>query len=153
MNRNARCCCGSLSVETSGDPAFVVACHCRECQRRTGSPFGVGAYFDRQHVRIEGSNTVYVRDGQEGRKLRNHFCPVCGTNLFWELDARPNQIGVAVGGFVDPSFPAPTRSVWEESRHNWVAFGNDLDHFAQGMPDQSRSRVSASPSQGVTTTE
>jgi hypothetical protein len=93
MNRNARCCCGSLCVETSGDPAVVVGCHCRECQRRSGSPFGVGTYFDRQQVRIEGASAVYVRDGQEGRKLRNHICPVCRTNLFWELDARPSHIG------------------------------------------------------------
>jgi hypothetical protein len=69
--------------------------------------------------------------------------------LFWELDARPHHMGVAVGGFVDPSFPAPTRSVWEESRHSWVAFGNHLDHFAQTMPDQSRSRPGASVSKGV----
>jgi hypothetical protein len=131
MNRNARCCCGSLRVETSGEPAAVVACHCGECQRRTGSPFGVGAYFPRANVRTEGPSKVYVRDGQEGRKLRMHFCPTCGTNLYWEADRRPDDIGVAVGAFVDPNFPAPTRSVWEESRNDWVAFRHQLDHFAQ----------------------
>jgi hypothetical protein len=134
MNRNARCSCGSLCVETTGDPAFVWACHCGECQSRTGSPFGMGAYFEKEQIRIDGPSTVYVREGGGGRKLRNHFCPTCGTNLFWELDARPNHIGVASGGFVDPAFPAPTRSFWEESRHNWVAFGHQLDHFTQGVP-------------------
>jgi len=119
-------------VETSGEPVAVVACHCGECQRRSGSPFGVGAYFEREQVRIEGTSTVYVRDAAEGRKLRNHFCPTCGTNLFWEFDLRPNQIGVAVGGYVDPSFPAPTRSVWEENRHEWITFAHQLDHFDQG---------------------
>ena len=133
MKLEGGCYCGAVRYEAEGEPLMQAQCHCRECQRRTGSPFGVGAYFDRQQVRIEGSSTVYVRDGQEGRKLRNHFCPVCGTNLFWELYARPNHIGVAAGGFVDPSFPTPTRSVWEESRHSWVAFGNDLDHFPQGV--------------------
>ena len=139
MNRNARCCCGSLRVETSGEPAAVVACHCGECQRRTGSPFGVGAYFPRANVRTQGASKVYVRDGQEGRKLRMHFCPTCGTNLYWEADRRPDDIGVAVGAFVDPNFPAPTRSVWEESRHDWVAFGHQLDHFARqtGQPTSS----------------
>jgi len=67
-----------------------------------------------------------------------HFCPTCGTNLFWELDRRPDSIGVAVGGFIDPSFPAPTRSVWEESRHRWVSFGYELDHFAQAAPPPSK---------------
>lgn len=132
MTRSARCCCGSLRVETSGDPVYVVACHCGECQRRSGSPFGVGAYFEREQVRIDGPSTVYVRAAGGDRKLRNHFCPTCGTNLFWELDLRPNHIGVAVGGFVDPSFPAPTRSVWEERRHGWVVLGHPIEHFAQG---------------------
>jgi hypothetical protein len=134
VTRKARCCCGSLCLEASGDPAAVVVCHCSECQRRTGSPFGVGAYFERGQVRIEGPSTVYVRDGQDGRKLRMHFCPTCGTNLFWELDLLPDRIGVAVGGFVDPSFPAPARSVWEESRHDWVAFGHKLEHFVRAIP-------------------
>jgi len=134
MTRLARCCCGSLHVETSGEPAAVVACHCEECQRRTGSPFGVGAYFEKEKVRIEGPSKVYVRDGQEGRKLRMHFCPTCGTNLFWELDLRPDYIGVAVGAFVDPTFPAPTRSVWEESRHRWVSFGHEIEQFTQAIP-------------------
>jgi len=39
------------------------------------------------------------------------------------------MIGVAVGAFNDPQFPAPVRSVWEESRHSWVSFTHSLDHF------------------------
>ena len=38
MTRIAHCCCGSLRAETTGEPVFVGACHCTECQRRTGSP-------------------------------------------------------------------------------------------------------------------
>jgi hypothetical protein len=49
MTRTAHCCCGALRVEASADPDAVVACHCGECQRRTGSVFGVGAYFKREH--------------------------------------------------------------------------------------------------------
>ena len=43
MTRIARCCCGSLRTEATGEPALVAACHCMECQRRTGSPFGAFA--------------------------------------------------------------------------------------------------------------
>jgi hypothetical protein len=44
--RIAYCCCGALRVETEGEPSFVIACHCRESQRRTGAPFAVGAFAD-----------------------------------------------------------------------------------------------------------
>jgi hypothetical protein len=134
MTRTAHCCCSALRVEASADPDAVVACHCGECQRRTGSVFGVGAYFKKEHIRVEGPCTIYVREGQQGRKLRMHFCPTCGTTVFWELDRRPDRIGVAVGAFHDSDFPKPTRSVWEESKHGWVGFAHDLAHFSKAMP-------------------
>ncbi len=129
MASKARCCCGALQVEAEGDPVAVIACHCLECQRRTGSIFGVGAYYDAGQIRIVGPHQLYIREGQKGRKLRMHFCPTCGTTVCWELDLRPNWIGVAVGAFGDREFPTPTRSVWERSRHAWIAFDHDLQHF------------------------
>jgi len=134
MTRTARCSCGGLRVEVSADPDAVGACHCGECQRRTGSVFGVVAFFKREHVRADGPSKIYVRDGQEARKVRMHFCPTCGTTVFWEADLRPDHIGVAVGAFHDANFPPPTLSVWEESKHGWVAFAHDLAHFPTGRP-------------------
>ena len=88
MNRTAHCCCGSLRAEALVEPIVVAACHCTECQRSTGAPFGVGAFFAKEHVRTEGPSKIYVRDGQEGRKVRIHFA---------RLAARP-CIGTAIGG-------------------------------------------------------
>ena len=77
MTRTAHCSCGALRVEVSADPDVVGICHCGECQRRTGSVFSVSAFFKKEHVRAEGPSNIYVRDGQEGRKVRMHFCPTC----------------------------------------------------------------------------
>jgi hypothetical protein len=133
MQRVAHCCCGGLRVETLGDPVIVAACHCRQCQRRTGAPFGVSAYFAKDQVRIEGSSKSFVRDGQEGRKIRAYFCPNCGTTVYWGADFRPEYLGVAVGTFADPDFPAPTRSVWEEARHPWTSFACEVTQHAQAV--------------------
>lgn len=110
VTRSARCCCGGLRAETTGEPTFVLACHCIECQRRTGAVFGVGAYFDRAQVRVDGTSSVYARERQAGRLLRFHFCPMCGTTVHWDLDAFPDKIGVAIGAFADAAFPASNRS-------------------------------------------
>src|SRR5438477_9641529 len=112
MTRIAHCCCGSLRAEANGEPVLVHVCNCTECQRRTGSVFGVSSLFPKTEVHTHGPSKVYVRDGQEGRKLRLHFCPTCGTTLYGEADARPGLIGIFVGAFADPNFPAPTRSIW-----------------------------------------
>jgi hypothetical protein len=123
-----------LACRSDPDPDTVSACHCGECQRRTGSVFSVGAFFKKEHVRAKGPSKIYVRDGQEGRKVKMHFCPTCGTTVFWEADLRPDHIGVAVGAFHDPNFPRPILSAWEESKHGWVAFTHDHAHLPNGRP-------------------
>lgn len=131
MTRIAHCCCGSLRAEATGEPALVGACHCMECQRRTGSPFGVGAYFPKEQVRTEGPNKIYVRGSNSGRKIELHFCPDCGSTVFWRAEFVPDLIGIAFGAFADPSMPWPTLSVWETTRHPWVTFDHELDRYGR----------------------
>ena len=140
MRKTAQCCCGKLRVEVEGEPAGVIACHCSECQRRTGSVFGVGAYYPKDKVKISGPSKTYVRGAGGGRKMRNHFCPECGTNLYWEADLLPGAIGVAVGAFRDPAFPLPTRSVWEENKHHWVRLGPEIPGHVQGRDSKAAAR-------------
>lgn len=95
-------------------------CHCLACQRRTGSAFGVQARFHRDHVGIEGRATQFVRMGDSGNPVTFHFCPVCGSTLYWQLAGAPDLIAVAVGAFADPHFSPPRHSVYERSRHPWA---------------------------------
>ena len=130
--RLARCACGQLRVTAQGDPEIVVACNCTECQRRTGSPFGVGAYYRRDRVSpIEGRSSLHARTAPSGRSLVNHFCPNCGTTVYWTLEMRPEHYGIAVGCFADPAFPPPVRAVWAEGKHDWVSFPDDWPVFEQ----------------------
>ena len=109
MTRIARCCCGSLRAEAAGEPAVVLACHCTECQRRTGSPFGVSTYFLKEQVRTEGQSKVYVRGTDSGQKIELHFCPNCGSTVFWYAELVPDLIVIAFGAFADPSMPRGNR--------------------------------------------
>jgi hypothetical protein len=101
-----------------------------ECQRRTGSPFGVGAYFPKEQVRTEGPNKVYVRGCDSRGKIELHFCSDCGSTVFWRAEFVPDLIGIAFGAFADP-LPWPTLSVRETTRHPWVTFDHELDRFAR----------------------
>jgi hypothetical protein len=73
MKRIARCCCGSLRVEATGEP-LIGLCHCTECQRRTGSAFAVVALFPKEQVRTEGLSKVYARERLRA-KSRISFLP------------------------------------------------------------------------------
>jgi hypothetical protein len=143
MTRIARCCCCSLRAEVSGEPALVAACHCMECQRRTGAPFGVSAYIPKEQVRTDGPSKIYMRGGDSGRTIEMHFCPNCGSTVFWFPQSVPDLIGIAIGAFADPSMPWPTLSVWETTRHPWVTLDHQLDHFVQ-QPKLSEVPIAAS---------
>ena len=96
-------------------------CHCLECQRRTGSIFGVQAFYPREQVRLaKGSAKRYARRADSGRTVTFNFCPECGGTVFWEPEQRPELIAVAVGMFADPDFEKPRNSVWEKRQHPWT---------------------------------
>ena len=80
-------------------------------------------------VHTEGRSKVYVRGSDSGRKIEIHFCPACGSSVFWYAEVVPDLIGIASGTFADPSMPRPTLSVWEQTRHPWVSFDHQLDRF------------------------
>ncbi len=120
--RTATCGCGQLRVVCRGDPRIVSLCHCLDCQKRTGSTYGIAAFFSREEVSAEGRASVFTRNSDSGFDVTFRFCPNCGSTVYWEPARMPDLIGVAVGAFADPSFPAPTQSVWNERRHPWVRF-------------------------------
>lgn len=119
-SRTASCCCGQLRVTCHGEPRLVSLCHCEDCQRRTGSTYGIAAFFQRAQTEAEGRASSYKRSSDSGHAVRFHFCPNCGSTVFWEPERKPEMIAVAVGSFADPSFPAPEKAVWDERRHPWV---------------------------------
>lgn len=118
--RRAACSCGQLSATCEGEAVRLSVCHCLECQRRTGSAFGVQARFPKERVTIEGRATAWSRTADSGHRLTFHFCPACGTTLYWVAGDFPDVVAVAVGAFADPDFPPPRHSVYERRRHPWV---------------------------------
>jgi hypothetical protein len=129
----ASCQCGQLKLEASGSPDFVIACNCRACQKRTGSAFGAGQYFKKNGVTVFGDYSNWERVADSGNKLSNHFCPRCGTTVFWSLELRPDHFGVALGGFDTPPL-TPTRANWMEEKLDWVQFPENWDTFDKGSP-------------------
>ena len=76
-------------------------------------------------VTFAGKATAWMRTAESSNALTFHFCPICGSTVYWEGEGFPGYIAVAIGNFADPNFPAPTIAVWEESRHPWVSLPPD----------------------------
>lgn len=128
--RVASCSCGQLRVTCTGEPVRISVCHCLACQKRTGSAFGTQARFPRESVSVDGRATEHVRTADSGNEVTFHFCPACGSTVHWELAALPGFVAVALGAFADPSFPAPTVSIYEARAHAWATVGGEsVDHI------------------------
>ena len=119
--RLATCACGQLTASCSGDPISVSLCHCFQCQRRTGSTYGIAAFFQRENVTVAGWRMAYIRASDSGYPVTFYFCPRCGSTVYWNPDRKPEMVAVAVGAFADPTFPAPSQAVYCEHRHSWVS--------------------------------
>jgi hypothetical protein len=115
-------------VETEDDPLRVSVCHCFACQQRTGSAFGVQARFARERTSVSGPSTAYVRTGDSGGKSTFHFCPTCGSTVYYELEGIPDAIAIPVGAFADSTFPGPKIAVFEVRRHPWVTIEGLAEH-------------------------
>ena len=124
--RRAACSCGELYLTIEDEPSRISMCHCLACQRRTGAVISNQARFRGEQVTVTGKATTWTRTAESGHTLTFHFCPICGSTVYWDNDGFPGTVTVAIGNFADPHFPAPTIAVWEESRHPWVSLQSDM---------------------------
>ncbi len=131
----AQCQCGQIAIELPSRKPFVVACHCLDCQRRSGSAYGLLAYYAASELVITGTSKCFIRSSADGNQVKSYFCPECGTSIYVQLDKQPTLIGVAVGTIANPGFYPPDISVWEDTMHSWASIPGAKEHFAQGTPE------------------
>jgi hypothetical protein len=133
----ASCRCGQLHVTYKGpDPERITLCHCNSCQLRTGTAFSIQGRFPGGKVKIEGKSTKWTFPSDSGEPVTYrscdsggatyHFCPVCGTTVYWDIAAAPDVIGIAIGTLTDPTFPPPKISGFEAYGHPWAMKAADL---------------------------
>lgn len=129
----ASCQCGSLTAIVADEAeAMTVMCHCLDCQRRTGSPFGTISYFANDAVSLAGEAREFTRPTDAGNTLTTGFCPTCGSTVYARASRMPEITGVPVGAFADPHRAAPIRSVYEQSKHTWVPMPQGVTRHPRG---------------------
>jgi hypothetical protein len=100
------CLCGALRFETDGQPDRVVFCHCRFCQRATGTAYLVEALFPRTRFRMtKGTPATYAMNSAgSGKRVVINFCATCATKIYLDLDRVPNDVGLYSGAYDDPNW-------------------------------------------------
>lgn len=123
------CLCGACRYDSAGKPLNVRACHCRRCQKATGSPFYARVMVALDTLRVTGP----VRWFDAGTGVRRGFCGECGTTLFSERQSA-NTIGLAMGSLDHPDAVAPSEHIWTSSQQQWLRFEDGLPRYLEGPP-------------------
>ena len=122
-----RCACGQVQYEVTGEPIRMVNCHCRDCQRASGSAYAPLLAFEQHSMKLTGQLRYYGVTSERGTRLDRGFCPTCGSPMTVRPEVRPNLLYVQAGSLDDPSLHKPTAQIWVRSAPPW-------DHLDPGIP-------------------
>jgi hypothetical protein len=113
---NGRCRCGAIQYRASGHPVMVEYCHCQSCRRSSGSVVGALAGFHKEGFDISSGTPAWY---EANPGVRRGFCGTCGSPLFYENKAYPEEVYISLGSFCKPEDLPPDRHVWFSERVTW----------------------------------
>ena len=122
MRVTGHCHCRKIAYEAEVDPARVMICHCRDCQRLTGSAFRVTLPVAPELFRlIAGEPTIYYKVADSGSRRGHAFCGSCGSPVYrLPTDNNPNY-SLRIGGLDQAQeLQAPSKQIWTDRRLHWV---------------------------------
>jgi hypothetical protein len=126
--RTGGCLCGRVRYESTGEPTFSLLCHCRDCQRQSGSAYIAAMRVPAAGFRIiRGEPRRYVSRSDAGNEITRVFCGDCGSPLYVAVATRPDLIGLRVTSLDDPSGFRPDANIFAKSAQPW-------DHMDPAVP-------------------
>ena len=121
-----QCHCGAVKYEMSADTVHQALCHCSDCRRHAGAPMVAWGLVAKDGLKVDGETREYA-SSEYGRR---HFCPKCGTALFYTNDqVFPNQIDVQTATLDDPGAIVPQAQIQMAERIGWMDKLDSMPRF------------------------
>ena len=135
---NGRCMCGGISFGIDGelpthDGGGLVSpsyCHCKTCQRMTGSAFAVGASVPTDQFRwLSGEELIKPYQSSPG--VVRSFCSECGSSLSYQDTNAPlsEEIFILLGVIDEPFDHKPHAHIFVANKASWYEINDDLVPF------------------------
>jgi hypothetical protein len=128
------CLCGAVRYEASGRPVVVAHCHCKNCQRGSGTGHSTGAMFPSSSVLLTGAISEFQLKSDNGNVVTRAFCGTCGSPVFGKNDGMPGYVTLTLGTLDRPSELFPQVVVFAGSRQAWDVIAPGLPTF-ETQPD------------------
>jgi hypothetical protein len=118
-------------------PLLVFACHCTECQRWSGSAFGLSMPVRRDSFALtRGAPKAWRHTGASGFESSYWFCADCGGRIFGQRSDQPDVVTMQAGTLDDTSWVRPIAHIYLRSAQAWERIPNNAECFDQ-MPNDS----------------
>lgn len=116
------CDCGQVRYRMTSVPLFVHCCHCRWCQRETGSAFALNAMIESARVQLlAGKPELVQTPSNSGRGQKIARCPACRIALWSHYAGGGDVVSfVRVGTLDDPDRFPPDIHIFTASKQPWV---------------------------------
>ena len=135
MSMSGQCLCGAVKYECSTDPVIAGNCHCRDCQKSSGSAYAPTFFVPEQSISIQGQVKYYESAGGSGGKVSRGFCPNCGSQLFGKTEAMPGLIAVRAGSLDDTSQYHPQVDIFVSRAAPWDFIPPTATQFPEMPPN------------------
>ena len=119
------CLCGNLRYAANTEPIFSAVCHCKTCQKQTGTTFRIVVAVPRSAVSLQGLQ----RMGDSREQVTNRFFPDCGSTVVIEPAALSNITIIPAGTLDKTSWLKPTMEIYCDDAQSWVQFGGEMHRF------------------------
>lgn len=123
------CLCGDVRYSIADVPIRQAICHCRHCQRQSGSAFSALLIVPPTALNVQGETAVYRDQGDSGATVDRHFCSRCGSPILTALPTRPDVRFIKAGTLDDPNIMAPDVHAWCESAWPSTLIPDDVRSF------------------------
>lgn len=120
MTMTGQCLCGAISYRVSGEPQMSGVCHCKNCQRQSGSAYSVLFGVMNDQISIQGDPMIYEDRSETGNIVERHFCGKCGSPLLTTVPTQPGVTFVKAGTLDETSHLDPQMHFWTKSAQKWV---------------------------------
>jgi hypothetical protein len=129
LNMTGKCLCGQVQYTANAEPVAMMACHCKTCQRHSGTAFSTLVVVPRETMTVIGNLKTYTEPGgMSGEPMHRRFCPECGSPVILEREGAPRII-ILAGTLDDTSFVKPSMNIFCESAQSWVPMSPDVKNF------------------------
>ncbi|QQO12559.1 GFA family protein [Bradyrhizobium diazoefficiens] len=138
------CACRNVRYECMEEPIVQLMCHCRDCQRSTGTAFSAMMMVASDKFNyVHGLPTFYETIAESGRPIRRGFCGKCGSPISAHWPTRPQLLIVAVGSLDDPSLFGPTAETWLSRAWSWHPLHPRTAKFGEAPVEGVREKIEA----------